>query len=96
MTFVDFDICHRKASLQKMYSGTLTIIFDLESLKCEIRLFSYAAGHLNYEKIQQDTFIHLQSNHVSPVVFLCDLDLHFRFQMFKYVKFVRFHMMPES
>ena len=27
MTFVDFDICHRKASLRKLYSVTLTLTY---------------------------------------------------------------------
>ena len=34
MTFVDFDICLRMASLRNLYSVTLTYFFKLKNLKC--------------------------------------------------------------
>ena len=45
------------------------------------------------KKNQQYTLIYLRSNAVSSVFLLHDLDLHFRFQMLKYVKFVRFRLL---
>ena len=35
MTFVDFDICHRTASLRKLYSVTLTYFLKVNNFKCQ-------------------------------------------------------------
>ena len=47
-------------------------------------------------KIKQYIFKHLQSNDVSPVFLLPDLDIPFWFKMFKICEFVRFCMLTEA
>ena len=82
--FVDFDISHRMASLQKLYSVTSTYIFDFKWLKyakfVRIRMLPEAKI---IKKKQQYKFKYLRSNGVSTVFLLCDLDLHFLGQKFK-------------
>ena len=79
--------CHRKVLLQKLYSVSLTNIFYF---KC-LQYIKFVRFHtLQEAKIIGETKseIHIQAFAIkwyiiSPVYLLCDLDLQFRFQMFK-------------
>ena len=50
---------------------------------CEIRSFSYIAGQLKLRKKNQYTFKHLAIERCKLFCLVCDLDLHFQFQMLK-------------
>ena len=72
MTFADFYICHRMASLRKLYSLTLTYIFDIKYLKyvkfVHFRMLPEAKIIL---KNQQHTFLkHMQSNGIRTIFLL--------------------------
>ena len=83
--FVDFDICHRTASLRKLYSLTSTYIFVFKCLKYVNNLFVVVYCQLDkiMKKNKQYTFRHLRSNGVKSHFILRDIYLYFRFQMFK-------------
>ena len=85
MTFVDFDICHRKTSIRKLYSVTLTYIFDFKCYKyVKFDCFRMLPESENY------TSKHLRSNAISPVFLLRDLDLQFGSQLFKICEYRSF------
>ena len=96
MRFVDFDICHRMASLQKLYSVTLTYIFDLKCLKymnfvnfCMLRASKIMKKFRNtYSNICDRTL---------QVSFFPSMTLTFirHFKCLKYVKFP-YSILPET
>ena len=87
---VDFDIYHRLASLKKNVLCDLDLLFRFQKSKiCEFRLFLYVTGKLNYEK----SAIHI---HTFAIEWHNTLTYIFDFKCLKYVKFVRFRMLPEA
>ena len=84
MKFVDYDICHRIASLQKLYSVIFTHIFDFNCLKyVKFVRFRMLPEAKIMKKYQQYTFRHLRWNGVSNVFLLRELDPYVRFRIFK-------------
>ena len=84
MTFVDFCICHRLASKAELFSVTLTFIFDFKCLKyVKLVCFRILPDNKIMKRNHHYTYEHLQSNGISPIFLHRELDLHYRFQMFK-------------
>ena len=83
-TFIHLRSIERQKSSFLLCNLDLHFLFHMLKI-CEIRSFSYVfCRKLKLWKNQQYTFQHLRSNGASsPVFLLHDLDLHFRFQMFK-------------
>ena len=83
--------------IAKILLHALDLYFQLHIYKiCEIRLFSYVAKQL---KLRQNSAKHIQIFVVERCkshFFIRDLDLHFRFQMLKYMKIVRFGMLLKA
>ena len=70
MAFVDFDICHRLASLRKLHSMILTCICDFKCLKyLKFVRFHMLPDNKIKKNNQQYILKHLVSNFVSPVFF---------------------------
>ena len=91
---VDFDIY----AIAKIVLRDIDLHVRFQMFKiCQICLFYVCCRIAKImNKIQQYIVKHLRSNAVSPVIFLRDLDLHFLFQLFKCVKFVRFRMFAKD
>ena len=80
MTFVDFNICHRMASLRMLYSLTFTY-FSNSNFKCQ-----YLEDGESQRKIARGNiyrFQHLPSNSIIVNVVLFDRDLAFHGQIFQ-------------
>ena len=80
MTFVDFVICHRIGSLKKLYSVTLTYIFNFKCLKY-VQFFCFRM--LPEAKIIRKKYSNTHSKNLCDRTgyvsfFLRDLDLHFQ------------------
>ena len=96
--FVDFDICHRTASLRKLYSLTLTYIFVFKCFKYVNNLFVFVCCQLDkiMKKISSTHSDICDRTALSPILSSVTFTYIFDFKCLKCVKFERFLVLPDD